>query len=197
MTLDERAARVARRQFALLLRRQALDMGFTPKQIRTRLDRGQWTEIRRGVYVGGGAPPSWEQTVFAVTLAVGECWISHGSAAKLLGMRYAPQLDAIEVVRPYGHHRNLEGVLAHRSRLLVPADVTRHKRIPVTSVARTIVECSGRLDVKQTGQLIDDAKRNDPLALMQHISRALDEEDIKAVAAWFAAQPLDHAETTP
>jgi cytochrome c553 len=32
---------------------------------------------------------------------------------------------------------------------------------------------------------------------MQHISQALDDEDIKAVAGWFAAQPLDHAETTP
>lgn len=41
------------------------------------------------------------------------------------------------------------------------------------------------------------SRHNDPLALMQHISKALDEEDIKAVAAWFAAQPLDHAETTP
>ncbi|MGA0587913.1 c-type cytochrome [Dyella sp. KRB-257] len=40
-------------------------------------------------------------------------------------------------------------------------------------------------------------RHNDPLALMQHISTALDEEDVNAVAAWFAAQPLDHAETTP
>ena len=41
------------------------------------------------------------------------------------------------------------------------------------------------------------SRHNDPLALMQHISKALDDEDIKAVAAWFAAQPLDHAEATP
>ncbi len=40
-------------------------------------------------------------------------------------------------------------------------------------------------------------RHNDPLALMQHISKALDEEDIDAVAAWFAAQPLDHEEAAP
>lgn len=32
-------------------------------------------------------------------------------------------------------------------------------------------------------------RRNDPLALMQGVGRALDERDILAVSAWFAAQP--------
>jgi len=33
-------------------------------------------------------------------------------------------------------------------------------------------------------------RRNDPLQLMQHLSRNLSAEDIAAVAQWFAAQPL-------
>lgn len=33
-------------------------------------------------------------------------------------------------------------------------------------------------------------RRNDPLQLMQHLSRALSAADITAVAQWFAAQPL-------
>ncbi|HEX5961596.1 MAG TPA: c-type cytochrome [Rhodanobacteraceae bacterium] len=32
-------------------------------------------------------------------------------------------------------------------------------------------------------------RKNDPLGLMQHVASALDEADIKAVSAWFAAQP--------
>ncbi|TAN05183.1 MAG: c-type cytochrome [Rhodanobacteraceae bacterium] len=40
-------------------------------------------------------------------------------------------------------------------------------------------------------------RHNDPLALMQHVSSALDEQDIHAVAAWFAAQPLAAKGTTP
>lgn len=40
-------------------------------------------------------------------------------------------------------------------------------------------------------------RHNDPLALMQHISSALDDQDITAVAAWFAAQPLGQREATP
>jgi cytochrome c553 len=37
-------------------------------------------------------------------------------------------------------------------------------------------------------------RRNDPLQLMQSVSKGLDEKDIDAVAAWFAARPLDHEE---
>jgi cytochrome c553 len=40
-------------------------------------------------------------------------------------------------------------------------------------------------------------RHNDPLQLMQGISRALDDNDIKAVAAWFAAQPITVARGTP
>lgn len=40
-------------------------------------------------------------------------------------------------------------------------------------------------------------RHNDPLQLMQHLSKALSEQDIHAVAAWFAAQPLPPREATP
>lgn len=41
------------------------------------------------------------------------------------------------------------------------------------------------------------SRRNDPLELMQHISKALSDGDITAVATWFAAQPLDSKGATP
>ncbi len=40
-------------------------------------------------------------------------------------------------------------------------------------------------------------RHNDPLKLMQHLSAALSTQDIDAVAAWFAAQPLDANGATP
>lgn len=161
MELDALAARVARRQLGLITHRQALDIGFTPGAIQIRLDRRRWQLIRKGVYVVGGVPPSWEQSLLAVTLPFEDCWISHGTGARHWNLPFAPQLDAIEALRPYGKHRRIEGVLEHRSRLITPADITRHKRIPVTSLARTIVDCSGRLTVAQTGKLIDEARRRD------------------------------------
>ena len=41
------------------------------------------------------------------------------------------------------------------------------------------------------------SRHNDPLQLMQHLSAALSAQDIDAVAAWFAAQPLPVAGATP
>lgn len=35
----------------------------------------------------------------------------------------------------------------------------------------------------------DGKRHNDPLDLMKHVASVLDDEDIKAVSAWFAAQP--------
>lgn len=36
----------------------------------------------------------------------------------------------------------------------------------------------------------DGSRKNDPLGLMQHVASALNEDDIKAVSAWFAALPV-------
>lgn len=40
-------------------------------------------------------------------------------------------------------------------------------------------------------------RKNDPLGLMQHVASALDDADIKAVSAWFAAQPARPEGDTP
>lgn len=40
-------------------------------------------------------------------------------------------------------------------------------------------------------------RRNDPLQLMQHLSSALSDQDIRSVADWFAAQPLTANGVTP
>jgi hypothetical protein len=165
LRLDSKAVRLARRQHGLLTHAQALALGYSISEIRTHLHTGAWAEIRRGVYVIGGVPPSWEQTLAAVTLGFDDCWISHGTGAKLLGLKHPPQLGGIEIVRPYGKHRRLDGVIEHRSRIITPADVTRVRRIPVTSIGRTIVECSGLLTPKQTGEMLDDAKRRHPNAI--------------------------------
>ena len=165
MELDARAARIAAQQLGLLLHAQALNIGYSPRQIRTRLASGAWRLIRKGVYVIGGAPPSWEQTLLAITLPFDDCWISHGTAARVWALRFAPQTGTIEVLRPFGKHRRIVGVSEHRSRLIVPADLGRQHRIPVTGIGRTIVEISGRLDAERTGKVIDDAMRRHPSAL--------------------------------
>ena len=165
MHAEERVVRRSRRLKGLITHTQALACGMTATTIQRRVLAGAWLEIRPGVYVVGGAPPTWEQTLLAVTIGFDDCWISHGTGGRVWDLPAAPEIDAIEVLRPYGRFRRIDGVVAHRSRIIVPADVTRHHGIPVTSIARTIVECSGRLSVAQTGKMLDEAKRKDPRAI--------------------------------
>jgi hypothetical protein len=154
MHAEERVARRARRQKGLITHRQALACGMAHETIERRVRSGTWLE-----------PPSREQALLAVTLPFEDCWISHGTAAWTWDMPFTPQLDAIEVLRPYGRFTRLDGVVARRSRIIVPADLTVHKGLPITSRARTIVECSARLTVEQTGKLLDDAIRRDKRTL--------------------------------
>ena len=68
MKLHTKAVRVAHRQYGLLTHAQAIALGYSPNQIRTYVHTGAWVQIRKSVYVVGAVPPSWEQTLCAVTL---------------------------------------------------------------------------------------------------------------------------------
>jgi len=45
--------------------------------------------------------------------------------------------------------------------------------------------------VRQLKAWRDGSRHNDPMQLMQHVAAGLSDKDIRAVAAWFAAQPAD------
>ena len=159
MSPIERVNRIARRQYGLITLAQCLASGLSASTVHEQVAAGRWRAERPGVYVVGAVPPSWEQTVLAVTLGFDDCWLSHATAAKLIGLPHLPKSAGIEVLRPITRFRRIDGVVAHRSRVITPADVTRMKRIPTTSIGRTIVDTSGALTLEQVGKNIDAAMR--------------------------------------
>lgn len=90
----------------------------------------------------------------AAVLACGEgAVLSHRSAAHLHGLiDRSPSLT--DVTTPRGG-RATRGVAVHRTRSLDPCEVTRSRGIPVTTVARTVVDLA---DV-ETGRVLDRALR--------------------------------------
>jgi hypothetical protein len=154
----ERLNRIARRQWGLFTRAQALAAGLTDGQITTRLRNGTWILIRPDVYAVGGAPSSWQQSLFAVTLAV-PGFASHRTAGHLWPLRGFPQPEHLEVVTGYGQHVRLDGVHGHRSRALFDADVTRRHGIPSVTVERALVDLSGSMSAGEIGSVLDDAIR--------------------------------------
>jgi len=150
---------IARRQHALITFDQALAAGLSHGQVRRRIRSGEWSTVRPGVYAINGAPPTWLQTVAAVTLSSGpQVWASHETAGALWSMPGVGD-DAIHVVTGLDRRVRLAGVRGHRSGTLFGADLTNHQRIPVTTPARSLVDLSARLSYRQLGLAVDDALR--------------------------------------
>lgn len=107
-----------------------------------------------------GSVATWEQTVLAACLAVGRpAWVSHQTAARLWDLDARRSLG-IHVVTSPAHRVRLDGVVHHRAQLLTPADLATRCRVPTTSAARTLVDCSGRLGGTWTSKSIDELLRS-------------------------------------
>jgi hypothetical protein len=101
----------------------------------------------------------------AATLALGPTSpISHASAAALWGLNEVhPNL--IHVTVPGGGRDKREGICAHRARSLHADDRAICRSIPVTSVARTLVDLAGMLGVHALRRRVEAADRRKLLDL--------------------------------
>ena len=155
-----------RQQLGLITREQCLSCELSEGQIAHRLRSGEWAEIRPGVYALAGVRPTWEQAVLAVTLSCPPAYASHATTARLSALRgFLEVPEAIEVVTPLGRKSRLDGVVGRRSGALFDSDLTVRGPIPTVTVARCVVDVSGRLSTKDLGYVVDDALRRKLLSL--------------------------------
>lgn len=149
---------IARRQLGLITWAQAIQL-VSPMVLRRMVREGTLERVRTGVYAVGGMPPSYARSVLAALLAAGDrAWASHRTAARLWGLR-VPQPEQIDVLTLPDRRIRLDGVAHHRNQLIVHADVTIHEAVPITSVARTLVDCLPWLPASAAGRAVDDALR--------------------------------------
>jgi very-short-patch-repair endonuclease len=95
----------------------------------------------------------------AASLACGPgAALSHGSAAALWG--FGSELPGlVEVSLPPGRSSQQPGLRAHRRAALKPSDVTTHKRIPVTSPVRTLIDQATQLPPKKLERAVNEADK--------------------------------------
>ena len=176
--LDDLFHQLATAQSGVASLRQARALGFTDDQIRHRR-RGRWPTPWTGVVQLPGTPDTWETQLLAGCLRASDHWfVSHGSAAKLLGLDGFDD-PSVEFVarRPLNGRRS--GLIVHETRCLDAVDaVTVRRSIPpsvrkapmlrragvitayrTTSASRTIIDLAARLDLEQLGRAIDSACR--------------------------------------
>ena len=138
-TADEELARLAVRGHGVVRRADLFGAGFSATEIRTRLRRGSLLREFPGVYRVGHRAPSVEARYLAAVWACGEGGLLCGRAAAwLLGLVGGRVVPPAEVVARTERH--IEGVRTYRSRGLDGRDGFLWRGVPVTSVARTMVD---------------------------------------------------------
>jgi hypothetical protein len=149
---------LARHQLGLFTTAQAIQL-VSKWQLHRLAAGGSVSPFRRGVWVVAGAPRTYEQAVLAAVLAAEvDAWATHRTAAKLQGLQVPPP-ELIDVLTMPHHRMRLEGVAHHRNKLIVTSDVTTLGPIPVTSVARTLVDCMPFLPGRMLSRAVNDARR--------------------------------------
>jgi len=169
--LDLRIAALAERQHGVAATRQLRALGLTHDDIRYRTAAGRLHRIHQGVYAVGYRKLTPHGHRMAAVLAYGrEAVLSHQTAAALWGIGQPSW--KIHVTTPRTK-RSRPGIRAHTA-LLHAEDGTIRDGIPVTSVARTIIDLAPHRDENGVANLIEDADRKEVLdfsALERAIAR--------------------------
>jgi very-short-patch-repair endonuclease len=124
--------------------------------IHKRLRSGRFLQLHRGVYAVGHAQLRPEGRWLAAVLAVGFGGaLSHRSAAALHELRGSRGAIDVTTTRRVA----VLGVVIHRTTALDARDVTTRHGVPVTTLARTLVDLASMLSVEQLTKLLREADR--------------------------------------
>ncbi|HEU4974306.1 MAG TPA: type IV toxin-antitoxin system AbiEi family antitoxin domain-containing protein, partial [Baekduia sp.] len=177
-TLDQRIAALAEEQHGVVTVAQLEAVGLDGRSVRHRAAAGRLHRIHRGVYAVGHRRLDRTGRRLAVVLACGEgAVLSHVSAAEAWGLRGGSSVRW-HVTAPHmsGGRTGPDTVVLHRTRHLGPDDVDVVDGVPVTSVARTLVDLAGTVNATQLARAVHEAE----------VLRLL---DVDAIAAAMARVP--------
>jgi very-short-patch-repair endonuclease len=156
---DVLLAALAKRQHGVVSLAQLLGLGFSEKGIAERVRTGRMHRIHRGVYAVSPARLRTEGYWLAAVLACGPgAVLSHRSAASLWELRPSAA-QAIDVTVPArSGRRRRPGIQVHRSTRLTAEEVVTRDGIPVTTVARTLLDLADVLPAQALKRAIDEAE---------------------------------------
>jgi len=142
----------------VVTRRQLVAHGVGPATVERALRDGRLLRIHRGVYAFGHRALRPEGWWMAAVLACGEgAVLSHRSAAVAWHL-LKPADGRIEVTTPRAGGLSLRSLRARHGDL-APADVTMRHRVPITTVARTLLDIAETGPARELDRAIDEAIR--------------------------------------
>jgi very-short-patch-repair endonuclease len=140
----------------VITRRQATTAGLSRREIERRVEAGWLVRLHEGVYAVGHTALTDKSHVIAAVYACGPGALAgYRSAGALWGVLRRPQ--RIEVTAPRGR-KPKRGMTVHRSRLIHDEDRDLIDNIPVTSLARTLVDLADVLSEKRLAGAVHEAE---------------------------------------
>ncbi len=134
---------------------QALDAGMSRDQVRYRLRSGRWSNLLRGSYLVT-AMATIDDHLRAAIASLPGAVIAHESAAERHRLSYVQRGLATVLVHSQTTHE-FPGVMVRRCHDLNEDHVEVMDGLPVTTVARTIVDLAAILSERNVAALLDDA----------------------------------------
>jgi hypothetical protein len=129
----------ANRRKGLVDRDELFDVGLSARQIDRRIANGALIPEYPRIYRVGHCAPNLETSYLAAVLACGEGALLSGRAAAYLYGLIKGQAPQPEVTTPT--QRRPKGVFCHRT--VGVSDATIYRGVPITTVARTVVDMVG------------------------------------------------------
>ena len=179
-------AELAVRQHGVVSVGQLRRIGLDAKAVARGVTAGHLYRLHEGVYAVGRPALSWRGSYLAAVLACGPgAVLSHWSAGRIHGLTERSRLT---VTIPHTR-AGPAGIEVHRSRMLAPLDVTELDGIPVTSVARTLLDLAAVAPGRELARLVDRAERLrlfDLAAVEEVLARARGRRGARALRAAIA-----------
>jgi hypothetical protein len=152
-------AALAERQWGLVTRAQLVDAGLRERGIAEWVRSGRLRRLYRGVYAFGHDRLRVEGRWLAAVMACGPgAVLSHRDAAQLWEIRQS-SASMIDVTVPSQNGRiRRRGIRVHRSGRLAAEEGTRRSGIPVTTVARTLLDLADVLDKQALRRAVTEAE---------------------------------------
>jgi very-short-patch-repair endonuclease len=188
---DAALAELARRQWGVVSVEQLRALGFGRSAVTRRVRAGRLHRLYLGVYAVGHVHLSREGRRLAAVLACGEgAVLSHRSAAAHWGLLQTSQAR-VDVTARRGRRR-VEGIRLHWSRSLAAQDTTTRQGIPITSIARTLLDLAATVRPDRLERALAQAERlqlYDQAAIADVLSRSNGHRGRAALARATAREP--------
>jgi predicted transcriptional regulator of viral defense system len=154
---DQRVAELAARQWGVVSLAHLRAVGLSYDAVRSRVRAGRLHRLHQGVYAVGHTVLKREGRWLAAVLACGEgAVLSHRSAAAHWGLLQS-EATRTDVTTQRTRAANAK-IRLHRSHSLIARDTDTHKGIPITSVARTLLDLAATVKPDQLERALAQAE---------------------------------------